>query len=153
MGLRFTCTGFGHVPLRKFTRLVFQDRPMNADVFLELSAGTYMRFRTCIFSRSDVPRPFLPFGQSGTPDDFRTFFPEQDTIFDTQNWLKPHNLQTKGVRSSYCGGALFVLAVFFCFGRSCRLFVAAALGMRLRGSFPHLRSMQSTCHRLIVSCT
>ena len=39
-------------------------RPMNAQAFLAFLLG-YMGFRRCIFSSSDVPRPFLPFGKLG----------------------------------------------------------------------------------------
>ena len=45
---------------------------MNADDFLlELSAGIYGVQN--IFSSSDVPRSFFPFGKVSSPDDFHTF--------------------------------------------------------------------------------
>ena len=115
--------------------------PHECGCFSRASAETYMRLRTCIFSRSEVPRPFLLFGQSRTPDDFRTFFPEQDisseqdTIFDTQNWLKPRNLQTKGVRSSYCDSALFSSPCSFALAEAAGFSLRRRLACALEGLF------------------
>ena len=62
-------------------------------------------------------------------------FSALDTILDTLNWLQLHNLQPKGVHSSYCGAACFSLTCAFALLEAVSFFVAPALGMRLHGLF------------------
>ena len=61
---------------------------MNANVFLELSAGIYKVQNMHLFKPKRL-EAFSSFGKLGGPDDSRNFpeqnfFSEQDTIFDTR---------------------------------------------------------------------
>ena len=125
---------------------------MDADDLLELSAGIHVVFRTCICSSSDVARPFLPSGELGSPDDFRTFFPEQN-VFLTKTRsstlrIGPNtNLQPKGVHSSNCGDAFFSLPCSFALAEAASFSLRRRWACTLDGLFStSARHERATVH-------